>query len=1111
MGIFEAAMAVLSLAMSAMNAAKARAAQKKAKKKQRAAQLAQEMQADLAKGVQLVIAGEIRTLHVVYGRALVGGIRCYHNTVNTYTAAEPAAGGVAFSSSAVLDSNVAAQVLESDKAGSGGKHEFLITQQALCFAGINAVYQVEIDERKIDGEWLNALNEEVVEGTAGARFENPYSHGCKVHVYVNGGVNDPLVTANDAARADAMFTGVAFATGVFRLNRDEPQYGGPPDVKFYVEGMRVCDVLNTNGTYSLSSYKLYSNNPALCVLDYLTSTVYGKGVTVAELDLKSFYEAKVVCEKVAIESVPLEGMFWKKRGGIRAIKQFECNISLDSAVPLRENIEKLLDSIPDSELVWSGGVYKLRIRYPEVFTQKYYTLDDTVQLGTNLYKSLDFKNGSVPPSIFWKDDIDAYVTDADLVRVDGNAIVWPAAASRLNFATVSFLNEAKDFKEDTVEWPAKDSALYATYLAQDSGVLLEQTVTAITTTSYYHAQAVAEQTVRSSRSAVTYTLFLNRDYLILEPGDIIKVTSRALRIPGELLKVQEVEPDSSGNSIKITADKFDAGTFAWNVPDTAESVAPRNIFSNSIEQATDLVYASDTVSLAVGNLTWVAAVDTRVISYDIVWSTGTISETTVWTKLLNTNATNARIPYFEQSDFNLAVVAVSYLNTKAPKLDWPTVRATAGNNSIPGPMSLELKNDSIILSWVPSTDPKQVTYDVFVGGTDILTAVPMGSVSSTSMLLPAYPLGDLTIWLRCTDIYGRPSTNHITNTFQLIRPASPIEFLITGDALSWSPAPRNELSYPTVGYAIRVHNGLNLNWNTALQLHTGLVTTNPYTPPYSFIGQKTVMIEAVDSQGNLSISSTNIFTDFGDLRIDNVIEAFEYGPTFDGPKENCSVVAGAVEATALDSFYGGDDQSFYFDEDSSFYKSGVYAPMTYTTVATLLDNSVLNSMGVIEYDIEGTDVKIQYRSLSSEPFYDADGDSFYLVNGEPFYGISSPSEAFKDYLGSFRLDSNLYEIKVNVGAGMTQGKINVLRLSVDVPDLVDSIEDMMIAAVDAPIVFTKPFIKIKSIVATLQANASTAVTLEIDKTSNLVPKITAYNSSHVAVTGAKADIQIKGY
>ena len=79
--------------------------QKKARKKAKA-------EADARKGFELVIEGSPGVLPIVYGRAKVGGVRCFHNTSSNFNY-------VASNANKTFDIN-----LSSSKGGA--KNEFLI-------------------------------------------------------------------------------------------------------------------------------------------------------------------------------------------------------------------------------------------------------------------------------------------------------------------------------------------------------------------------------------------------------------------------------------------------------------------------------------------------------------------------------------------------------------------------------------------------------------------------------------------------------------------------------------------------------------------------------------------------------------------------------------------------------------------------------------------------------------------------------------------------------------------------------------------------------------------------------------------------------------------------
>lgn len=640
--------------------------QQAARQKERMRKMQEEAaaRADEAKGFQFTAEGQAYPVPICYGRNLIGGTRVFHNTYNGVASSGPADGGSRWSTLGTF---------------SGSKHEFLMIQQVLCFGGINRILDIEVN--------------------GSAYNDSKLDNSVLIHVYPNGSVVDPLAAHTDAGRSSAFFTNAAYATGVFRLNRDDPNYSGAPDCKFYIEGLKVASIVKNGSSYSVTNTKTYSNNPALCLLDYLLNPVYGRGLDVSAVDLESFYNAYLICEKTIIEDSNTAGKYWKAKGTIRTLKKFETNLTLSSTASIRDNIEKLLEGMDMAELVWSGGKYKLQLEYPTVYTAGSYAENDVVQYETTssiaLYRSLVNGNTSSPLSANWK-RLSVQVSDDDIL--DGKEVVtsWPNATSRFNYITVRFLNEAKDFTEDTAVWPDKSSAVYASFMADDANVPLETEVFESAVTDYNHARAKAEQRCRISRLGVTYKFTLLPRFVGLEPGDFISINSEILKINADLLRIDETNIGDDG-SVLVNATRFDARALAWNADDN-QDIPDRITYADEIAQATNLHYsASPQLNQGFsGCVTWDFANDSRVVKY-LIKATTTPKEmvggNTAWEDLGETRNNFFDIPKIPSGSYTIAVVASTSLGRLSPQYNtisgskWPTISvgissATDGETTI---------------------------------------------------------------------------------------------------------------------------------------------------------------------------------------------------------------------------------------------------------------------------------------------------------------------------------------------------------------------------------------------------------------------------------------------
>ena len=397
--------------------------------------------AEARKGFEVVTSGEVQTIPIVYGRAKIGGTRVWHNTKSNHTAAtsnadkvfDLGAPGTPDVTYTYYDEqgNPVYQTSPGTPGGSlsssleGSKNEFLYFQQVLCHGPINSVVDFVIDESRFSND--SSLSK----GVAGFRSEIEY----------DSRVANSMILANFTDRKEAKFPGLAVASTAIRLNRDDPQFSSNvPMVQYFIEGRKVRTVING----VLQPSRVYSNNPAWCLLDYLLETNdrtfngqplfdTGRGLSVDDIDLNSFRLAANICSQIVASNKPVYGNVWQstdksRNVASRSVPLYECNMIIDVSKPIRENVEALLSCMGDARLVWSGGKYKLSLQYPA-------TNADIV--------------------------VAAEITDNDLVHGSEIQLNWPSASERLNHAVVRFHNEAENFKEDTASWPPKSNGTFS--------------------------------------------------------------------------------------------------------------------------------------------------------------------------------------------------------------------------------------------------------------------------------------------------------------------------------------------------------------------------------------------------------------------------------------------------------------------------------------------------------------------------------------------------------------------------------------------------------------------------------------------------------------------------
>jgi hypothetical protein len=515
--------------------------QNKLKRQQEAAR-----QASL--GFEISKVGEAAAIPIVYGKQLIGGNQVAEKVRSSFTYN---GGDVdrAFSTGFPATNVV------------GSKNEFLVAQYVVCQGGIESIEHV-----KVDGADYN-------------KSDNKFQH--IIHTNYDEGVS-PLASSNGLPSTN-LFTGCAHATGAFKLNRDEPNYNGIPSLEFLVKGRKVRTI---NSSHVLSTAYTFSTNPAYCLLDYLLGD-HGRGLNVNQVDLESFYNAAQVCDTTVLTAAKATG---KINGGdtTRDVPLYECNIAIDPARPLRDNIVELLETMKFAELTYSTeGQYKLSLEYPETVAEV---------------------NALVPSNLVFNDD--------NIIR-DSFQIKFPSADERLNQVTVRFADEHKDFKDDTFTYPLTNSTEYNTFLSEDNGQPHRSEVKGRGITDIYHAQSHAEFLVKRSRDIFYVSFSVNKDGLYLEPGDFIKIDSDTVGMNGEIFRVEAVKFNDDF-TVEVNAYFYSLDTLTWTSANLTAYPDPAPVFDLVVERPTSLTFTADSANASgfvSGKLDWPASDDINVSEY----------------------------------------------------------------------------------------------------------------------------------------------------------------------------------------------------------------------------------------------------------------------------------------------------------------------------------------------------------------------------------------------------------------------------------------------------------------------------------------------------------------
>lgn len=281
----------------------------------------------------------------------------------------------------------------------------------------------------------------------------------------------------DALGWGANVNGAGIAYGAFFFFYDEEVWDkGVPQITAQVTGNRVYDP-RTSTWINHAASGASSDNPALCVLDYLTSSRYGAGVPYAArdggtldfIDEQSFIDAANYCDDL----VTIPGALTEKR--------FKINAVVNTSRIVGANLSEMLATCR-GELIWQAGAYRLIIS--QVTTVAAFELTENNIVGEIRWT----RKGSSVPNL-----IEATFPDA----VDG------------------------DYVANTVVWPLTGDT---TFLDEDNGVENRVEIALPFTTGYYQTLRTVMVLLREARNDVLVSLTAHQSAFTLQVGDVVNVT-----------------------------------------------------------------------------------------------------------------------------------------------------------------------------------------------------------------------------------------------------------------------------------------------------------------------------------------------------------------------------------------------------------------------------------------------------------------------------------------------------------------------------------------------------------------------------------------------------------
>ena len=758
-----------------------------------------------------------------------------------------------------------------------------------------------------------------------------------------------------------------------RLKYDAEELNSIPNISTIIEGKKVLN--------PATGVTAFSDNPALCLRDYLTDTKYGLGESASSIDADSLAFAVSKCD----ETVALDA------GGNQ--KRYTCNGIMSSNKSRKANITNLLKCM-GGQLTYSNKSYYMK---PAVYVSpSSVTIDES-----NIVGAIKTRTKQSRRQLY-------------------NGVKGTYISAENNY-----------IKSD---YPAQISSTYAA--ADGDPIYMDLQLPFVTNNT--QAQRLAKIALFESRQQTSVTIPCNLAALNFKAGDNVMVSNVKMGWSNKVFEVIDYQMSlSDAGQIIVNLELIETASeiYNWNASDEEDFFASGelDLYDGSTAQPPSSLTATTAISInedgtAVEKLliSWGASADVYVERYEVEWATVNAPYQTAVTDGLRYEVQ----PVIAAATYYVRVRAVNNLGVKSSYVS-ANVTASGDETAPAAPASLTAtpQANSVVLTW---TNPSDADFSHMTvrqkqsGGSWATAASVSGGKGESETFTVGNVVGGTTYYyaIRSVDYSGNVSAYVYSSAVVPLSPETRAPRNAHG-YVYFKTASANPPSLPSAtsyNYDSNAIGGLTSTWQQDPLTVTGgdgkywasayIVTESVYD------GNETIAFSEPFSNFNFDglVTFTNLANTLADPNTTNIT-------TIDGGL----IKTGKVEADRIEVDGVGLDTQIIGGVQTLVIGSGgvTNANIANNTItasriaANAINNSEINTDAVENYNIENgavTNVKFS-GALSSTDFVsgsagwqvDKNGDAEF--NDATFRGTLS---AASGTLGTITLPSN-----GNIKAGQT--------------------------------------------------------------------------------------------
>ena len=523
---------------------------------------------------------------------------------------------------------------------------------------------------------------------------------------------DPMLNASISSTwtSNHRLRGIAYIGASFEYDT-RGMFRSVPELSVVVKGKKVYDprkdgsITGGTGSHRFDDKTTFewSENPALCLLDYLSDDVYGKGLPSTQLNLQSFQTAGNVCDVLQdtpdFNGTPATATFSTTNGSRRInvddttfgrIKMGGVLTLVDSGGSTITDAKEVLSadrfqpydassvtnqltmiSAPSTTLTNNTGTALVKVKRFScngLIDTNESVLQNTQDLLANMRGILNYIDGKF--ELLIEDTASSSLTITDSHIIDSITVNYEDKSQKYNKVVAQFFNGLKKYEQDTLTVFHDASP---NFTSDDGNEVLENVIDLQFVTNKYQAYNMAEAVLKRSRSSMTISFLAVPELYKLKVGDVFTLTYSGLGFTGKLFRIEAMQLQSDG-LVNIQAIEY-LDVYTWEAP-PQENIEPlTNIPSGFEVKAPSGLSFTDTSSSSTGRpfLSWTEPTDFPDFEYrvSIVDSSSN--------KLLN------RIVDTEFCDLNFLkvgsnyVASVSSINSVGSESDPATLTFSVGN------------------------------------------------------------------------------------------------------------------------------------------------------------------------------------------------------------------------------------------------------------------------------------------------------------------------------------------------------------------------------------------------------------------------------------------------